>query len=180
MATPAQVYPRTYELRNLEKGLRERGVTESTVSTLPASTVLRRVEAATEQHILGAGRASVVDLVSVDDQAVGYMRVGTGLENCGFCNMLIARGIVFKTRDAALFRQGIKNSPYHDNCDCDAVPVFSGKEDETPGYSEHLEMQRLWKDVTAGLSGKDAISAWRKYWRSRQGEDVGTSLPSAA
>lgn len=73
--------------------------------------------------------------------------------------MLVSRGPVYKDERAAGER--LNGEPYHNRCDCVPVPVFS--RDEWPGREDYLEAERLWRDVTSGYSGDDALNALRRH-----------------
>lgn len=106
----------------------------------------------------------------------GWARVATGRETCGWCLMLVSRGAVYHSaRDAGAKlddRDALKVSnsgsmdpeemmnEWHAGCDCKIVPVFdltnwSGRD----RYKAALEM---WKEVTSGYSGQDAVNAFRR------------------
>src|SRR5690606_41574638 len=58
---------------------------------------------------------------------------------------------------------------YHDNCNCYAEPVYSRDQlRNSPLFALNRRYAREWPSVTAGRSGKDALSAWRKHIRSQQ------------
>jgi hypothetical protein len=77
--------------------------------------------------------------------------------------MLISRGPVYKSSRSAEYADGDK---YHDNCHCYAEPIFS--RDQYAGsslYALNRQYAGLWPTVTKGLSGKAALSAWRRFIR---------------
>lgn len=120
-----------------------------------------------DRHIRQAGRDRVLQSVSADDRVAGWARMGTGAENCAFCDLLISRGPVYRSLDTASFSS-------HDNCDCIAVPVFRGK--TWAGKAQADDLYDQWQSVTRGYSGVDAINAWRRYRSSPQS----TATPVAA
>lgn len=87
---------------------------------------------------------------------VGWRRV-TSDNPCDFCAMLAAQGAVYNAEETADFEA-------HDNCSCTAEPVW-GREREP---REVQVLQDAWERVTQGLSGKQAVVAWRVYWRDKQ------------
>lgn len=99
------------------------------------------------------GRETVQQLVQEDPKAIGWARK-LGPRPCFFCSMLASRGPVYKTRKSASFLA-------HGNCMCTAVPGFRKKDLSLP---ENNYLQKLWQKVTKGLSGKNAVNAWRQYW----------------
>lgn len=56
---------------------------------------------------------------------VGYARVPSGRETCGFCLMLASRGFVYATKETAGDIGGRFNR-YHDRCDCTVVAGTGG------------------------------------------------------
>lgn len=102
-------------------------------------------EAATvaERHAADAGRQAVIDTARHDPQALGYARTPTGDSTCAFCLMLTSRGPVYKSASAALLRDGT-SEPYHDRCDCIAVPVFD--RGDWAGRDEYVNAKRVWDD----------------------------------
>ncbi|GAA3223212.1 hypothetical protein [Actinocorallia longicatena] len=99
---------------------------------------------------LSGGRATIEASVQADPKARGWARVTSG-SPCDFCAMLASRGAVFKSERTAGFEA-------HDNCACTAQPIFAG----TPLPPGNERYARLWEESTAGLSGADARSAFRK------------------
>lgn len=109
---------------------------------------LVKVLGATTRLVLGGGRATVLESAVADPQASHWQRVTSG-EPCAFCAMLATRGAVFSA-DTADFEA-------HDHCSCSAEVAYEGS--AMPLTSQALKSQ--WDSVTAGLSGDDAINAFR-------------------
>jgi hypothetical protein len=58
---------------------------------------------------------------------------------------------------------------YHDNCHRYAEPVFTREQFATSQlYALNRRYGELWPQVTKGLSGKSAVSAWRRFIRQEQ------------
>jgi hypothetical protein len=111
--------------------------------------LVRQEAAATAaRHVSDAGREAVVDAARHDPEALGYARVATGASTCAFCLMLVSRGPVYKSVSAALLRDG-SGEPYHDRCDCLAVPVFD--REDWPGRAEYEAAEQLWRDTGRSL-----------------------------
>jgi hypothetical protein len=72
--------------------------------------------------------------------------------------MLATRGAVF-TADTADFEA-------HDHCSCSAEAAYEGS--SMPLTSQRLASQ--WDNVTAGLSGDDALNAFRQSLAGSDGE----------
>jgi hypothetical protein len=67
---------------------------------------------------------------------------------------------------SAEFADGDK---YHDNCHCYAEPVFSREQyKSSSAYELNRRYEELWPKVTKGLTGKQAVSAWRRFIRQEQ------------
>jgi hypothetical protein len=80
--------------------------------------------------------------------------------------MLISRGPVYRSQNSAEFADGDK---YHDNCHCYAEPVFTREQySGSATYELNRRYEELWPKVTRGLSGKAAVSAWRRFIRQEQ------------
>jgi hypothetical protein len=110
---------------------------------------LVKVLGTTARLVLGGGRDTVIESVAADPQVAHWQRVTSG-EPCAFCAMLATRGAVF-TADTADFEA-------HDHCSCTAEAAYEGS--AMPLTSQRLQSQ--WQDVTAGLSGDDALNAFRR------------------
>ncbi len=128
-----------------------------------------RQAAAAERIALNGARSELWSATSRDKRAIGYIRLSRTGTPCGWCAMLISRGPVYKskrTAETAVYGDG---DLYHDNCHCYAVPVYSRTEYQTSDlYALNREYQELWPEVTKGLGGAAALSAWRRYIRSTQ------------
>lgn len=129
------------------KNLTSRAVTLDRAVGIASSTAAR----AAMRHALDGGRQTVQLTVANDTEAIGWSRV-TSDAPCAFCAMLAGRGPDYNTEDTASFEA-------HDGCSCSAEPVYSGDQPWAPG-AQHF--RDLWDDVTRGLSGDDAINAFRQ------------------
>ena len=99
---------------------------------------------------LDAGRQTILDTVRADSQAVGWARATSG-NPCAFCDMLAARGPAY-SEDSVGFQA-------HDGCACAAEPVYDRDAAWPPGAREARD---LWDESTTGLSGNDALNAFRR------------------
>ncbi|WJN62939.1 MuF-like injected head protein [Streptomyces phage phiScoe25] len=125
-----------------------------------------RQAAAAERVAMNGGRSTVWNHASRDRRAIGYIRLSRTGTPCGWCAMLISRGPVYRSEKTATYGDGDK---YHDNCHCYAEPVFSREQyRNSPVYALNRQYEELWPQVTKGLSGKAAISAWRRFIRTEQ------------
>lgn len=165
---PTPVPMRDYAPQALDTGLQDRNV----LSRLDAledddpvpNVIVDDTLAVAERHGAAAGRDAIVDAARHDRRALGYARTTTGLENCAFCLMLVSRGPVYKDEDTALLRDGT-GEPYHDHCDCIAVPVYD--RGDWPGRDEYLEMEAAWQE-----HGGDLLH-WRRYVEDRVQPEAG-------
>lgn len=126
-----------------------------------------RQAAAAARVAMDGARGTTYHTMTRDKRAIGYVRVSRTGTPCGWCAMLISRGPVYKTERSATraFNDG---DLYHDNCQCYAEQVFSTEQYEGSIFDLNREYARLWPEVTKGLGGKDAISAWRRFIRQQQ------------
>lgn len=108
---------------------------------------------------------------------VGWARVTTGPEPCGFCQMMVSRGPVYGSASRAGFhgrdtmalqlfndskdeRMRLAMRKWHTGCRCKVVPVFDAE--SWPGRDEYLAAKKLWRASTKGKSGQDAVNAFRR------------------
>lgn len=126
--------------------------------------------AAAMRQTMNGARGTLVQTFFDSDQVAGYRRV-TDADPCFFCALLASRGAVY-TKESATTVVGRGGRPrgsrqigesYHDHCQCTAELVYT-REQEPP---EVAELYQDWLRVTRGLSGQDAINAWRRYWENR-------------
>ncbi|BDQ19756.1 hypothetical protein RQN9TF_11140 [Rhodococcus qingshengii] len=121
-----------------------------------------KVQAVAERHARMPSREALTDAVESDDDddgpKIGWARVLTGAESCGFCAMLASRGPVYKSKKSASDAGGVDGKAYHDNCDCEVVLV---REDQDwVGREEYEALEQLWASSTAGTNGKTALKAF--------------------
>lgn len=81
-------------------------------------TMLPLVVGGVQRIISDADRGSVIRSSLQDRATAGWQRMGAG--GCSFCLMLISRGAVYSEATA--------DFASHDNCHCQAVPIFRGAE----------------------------------------------------
>lgn len=110
------------------------------------------------------GRDALLEAFEDDTKAIGWQRI-TRAAPCYFCAMLASRGPVYKkdSFDAsdARFEGGIGEVKVHDTCGCFLAPVYD-RFAEQPGTN--LAFSELWGASTGGLSGKEAVNAFRKAY----------------
>ncbi|MFJ1932627.1 hypothetical protein ACIOGZ_08105 [Kitasatospora sp. NPDC088160] len=114
---------------------------------------------------MNGGRSTLWHHASRDRRALGYVRVSRTGTPCGFCAMLLSRGVAYKSEASALYKDG---DLFHDHCHCAALPVFNAQQ---YGASALTELNRqyadLWPKVTKGHSGRSALNAWRRFLRAQ-------------
>ncbi|WP_229398188.1 VG15 protein [Micromonospora okii] len=121
-----------------------------------AATQARAATArAAVRHVTDAGRDTIRDTSRRDRLALGYARVTDG-DPCYFCAMLASRGPVYESEETA---RG--DDPYHDGCGCVPAPVYR-RSDPWPGGAR--DYAALWREATAGRSGRAAINAFRRAY----------------
>lgn len=130
--------------------------------------VADRVERAMLRHVEQAGRDTILEAIAAEESRigretpVGWARMLTGAESCGFCAMLASRGPVYTSRESALQVVGQRRSArqifnqrpartrgtrslgekFHDGCDCLIVPVFD--EGDWIGIDQFDALEDLW------------------------------------
>jgi hypothetical protein len=146
-----------------------------------------------QRLVLDAGRDVVDKTVRADDAAVGWMRV-TDADPCAFCAILASRGAVYKSAESAGVEESRKRAEtphvpgtiayetsddWHNGCGCQVVPVFS-RDAEMPETSKRAD--DLWKRAAKGLSGSDAVNAFRRAveGRSLPDDPINQSQPTVA
>ena len=123
-----------------------RGVPERTAIDRALASSTR----AALRHALNGGRDTIVASLRSDPKAVGFARV-TSSRPCAFCAMLASRGAVYLSEASAAFR-------CHDGCHCQPEPAYSLDAPPPPRAADYA---RLWTTATAGLSGQEAVAAFR-------------------
>jgi hypothetical protein len=116
-----------------------------------------RASGSASSMALAGGRDTIVATVDADPRVSHWQRV-TGGDPCAFCAMLAGRG--------AVYREETVDFQAHDHCACSAEPEYSGS--TPPPASERFG--RLWEESTAGLSGADALNAFRRSLAGGGGE----------
>ena len=126
----------------------------------------RQASSTAERVAMDGARSTVWRYAQRDRRVIGYVRLSRTGTPCGWCAMLISRGAAYKSQRGATYSDGDK---YHNNCHCYAEPVYSKDQYLTSSLTAlNREYQKLWPQVTAGLSGKAAVAAWRKFFREQE------------
>lgn len=120
-----------------------------------ATKTFARLSGALSRLVATGGRETLRRSVEADPQAVGWARVTSG-RACAFCRLLASRGAVYK-RSTVRFRA-------HDHCGCTSEPRYRDDAPLPPNAQRDLD---LYREVSAGLSGKDAIAAFRQAVEAR-------------
>lgn len=115
------------------------------------------------RHVLTGGRATHLELVENDPEAIYWLRVTDG-DPCAFCAMLSGRGPIYKSEASAstVVNPRAKRplgAEYHDHCACSAEAVFS-KSQAWPGRGR--EFQELYRKYARG--DKDPLNAFRRAY----------------
>ncbi|MDG4783257.1 hypothetical protein O7614_26710 [Micromonospora sp. WMMD961] len=126
----------------------------------------RQQSSTAERVTLDGARGTVWRYAERDRRVIGYVRLSRTGTPCGWCAMLISRGVAYKSQRGAEYSDGDK---YHNNCHCYAEPIYDKQQYATSELTAlNREYQKLWPQVTAGLSGKAAVRAWRKFIREQE------------
>jgi len=126
------------------------------------ATALKRLDSAVAGLVLDQGRATVVESVTADKYAKGWVRV-TSPGACSFCIMLALRAsndLLYTSQASASFRAHVPNRKTGTGglCQCGVEAVFTAYEPS----AKMREAQKLWEDATRGRSGADARTAFRQ------------------
>lgn len=142
-----------------------------------------RVEAAMQKAVADAGRDQVVAAVEGDDLALGFARVARP-DGCYWCITQALRRNgdgrlgVYKSRASAgqipPNEKGETNR-YHNNCQCQVVPVFDDNYQLEPGLAE---LDALYEQSTENSKSGERLNDFRKALDAmRNGEPAPTSKP---
>lgn len=107
---------------------------------------------------LAGGRDTIMDSVSSDRRAVGWMRVTSG-DPCAFCAMVASRGPIYK-EDSVDFET-------HDHCACEPEPVYDGSAftDRSQWPETSRQLRDTWDEVAS--DAEDPLNAFRRAIESR-------------
>lgn len=135
-----------------------------------------RQAASVERLVRNGARSAMWASMEDDKRAVGYVRYSTTGTPCGWCAMLISRGPVYRSEKSATLKGGAATyedgDKFHDNCHCEAIPVFSLQQYEDSSlFALNNKYAEEWPRVTSGLSGKAAVAAWRLHIKKEQAAD---------
>lgn len=134
------------------------------------SRALALTSATATRLALDGGRATVVG--TAKRVAIAYQRVTDG-DPCAFCAMLASRGPVYHDVQAATETRVSRGytgkagneDAYHNGCACMAAPVYSR---DDPWLGRAKDYDALWRQTTKGVSGKDALNAFRRAYTAQQ------------
>ena len=112
--------------------------------------------------VQSGGRNAIVDVTNRDDDAIGWQRITSG-NPCAFCAMIASRGPVYKGEQSANFRAHWPGPNGGGLCECIAEPVYS----EEDISAQNRVLRQLWNESTAGLSGNNALNAFRAAMRDQ-------------
>jgi hypothetical protein len=101
--------------------------------------------------VANGSRETLLGAIQGDPEAHGFQRVTDG-SPCAFCAMVASRGIVSKEEASAGFKA-------HGHCGCTAEPAFEG----SALRPANAAFRAAWHESTSGLSGPDALAAFRRH-----------------
>ncbi|MFE2104315.1 hypothetical protein ACFXAF_00315 [Kitasatospora sp. NPDC059463] len=135
-------------------------------------------QAATASRVaMNGGRSALWHHTGRDGRTLGYVRVSRSGTPCGWCAMLISRGIAYKSSASATYRDG---DLFHDACHCYAVPIFNRQQYGASAlFALNRQYEFLWPKVTKGHSGRAALNAWRRFLRAQQRADLKAEAQAA-
>lgn len=120
-----------------------------------------RLSGASARHVLNGDRGSVLATFDERPVLVGFRRILNSPQPCAFCVLLASRGAVYRSDKATVTgTRGTRQigEAYHDHCSCTLEPLWE-HEDEP---ADVVALRDQWDEVTAGLSGQEAINAFRR------------------
>lgn len=138
-----------------------------------------RQQAATVSRLaMNGARGALWSMSQRDRRVIGWARLSRTGTPCGWCAMLISRGFVRKdlyrsqrgagpTRDQLESGEYADGDKYHNNCQCYAEAIYADEQWTSDLFALNRRYAKEWPEVTRGLSGKDAIAAWRKHIRDQ-------------
>lgn len=115
------------------------------------------------------GRAWLQQAVELDKAALGWARV-TADNPCWFCAMLASLGPWYKSGNSFAasdprFTGDAGKVKVHDGCRCTLEPIYDLAAD-LPG--KNTQYAELWRTATEGLSGAEALRAFRRAFEQQQ------------
>jgi len=117
-----------------------------------------------ESIVADAASDEIFAAIRRDDQAQGWARI-TRPGACYFCRMLASRGAVYYTERSGSFRAHAPKNGRGGTCRCTVEAQFAREYEPTAQARADAE---TWERVTAGLSGPDAIDAFRRSLEGRE------------
>jgi hypothetical protein len=142
-----------------------------------------------QKHVANGARGVVYGLSKLDKEVIGWVRVSTTGTPCGFCAMLISRGPITKKdgdlggiylSKASAGDTGDPADKFHPNCNCVAEPLYSLEQfNNDPLYALNRLYAEQWPEVTKGLSGLDALNAWRTFIRRQADIEIRPAAQAA-
>ena len=137
----------------------------------------RGVAAHAERMVQNGGRHALTEIGRADPRCIGFVRVHFPEKDpqpCGFCALLISRGIEFRRNRSeasaeitragskARARWGEEMEQYHPECHCQALPVYSEEEfNKNPAFDINRQMKALYDAEFVDMA------QWRALMRSR-------------
>ncbi|MBF6459811.1 hypothetical protein IU433_12265 [Nocardia puris] len=116
-----------------------------------------------QRMIRQAARDTIVANAARDPSTARWARVPKGPVTCAFCLVMASRGAVYTSRAAATSVIGRRGRPrgsralgerYHDECDCEAVPIWDEDEDFPDGYNPD-DLYQQYRDARDAVKSGD-------------------------
>lgn len=120
-----------------------------------------------DRAVKQSARDTIDGSVRHDPRRPRYARVPSGAHSCSFCLMLASRGPVYGSKADA----GGAGNKYHGNCDCQAVPVWSGSDMDrlksVRGYNPDALYEKYLDVHDPGMTSKQTAQAWRAEYGNK-------------
>lgn len=165
----------------LKKITKKTGVERDRLEAKTLETTSSNLAMGTERIALNGARHYDSKVLAFDPKIQGWIRShlpGAPDMPCGWCSMLMSRGAVYASQKSATSGPS-DDGRYHSGCHCVAVKVYTRAQYNSERFALNREYQSLWPQVTKGLHGDAAVSAWRKYIRKRNEAERPTKLRPA-
>ncbi len=91
------------------------------------------LEGALDRWVKYAGRSTIVNNVIRDTSNPRWARVPRGAKTCAWCSIIASQGFFYLSKESATHIKGTTDA-YHNNCDCQGVPMWDSMEEIIDGY----------------------------------------------
>ncbi len=134
----------------------KKNITKTADPLLARRVMADQLRGTVTRTVLAGARDTATATATATDRIVGWRRVTAG-QPCAFCAMVASRGAVYKERTA------LRDPAFHDHDRCTYEPLYRNE----PEPADVVELRRQWDESTSGLSGTDALNAFRRHLTGR-------------